>query len=31
MADRALAKGKADKVDTTSFEKRVANWKSAKM
>jgi hypothetical protein len=31
MADRALAKGKADKVDTTNFEKRVATWKSAKM
>lgn len=31
MADRALAKGKADKVDTTNFEKRVASWKTAKM
>ena len=31
MADRALAKGKEDKVDTTNFEKRVAVWKTAKM
>jgi hypothetical protein len=31
MADRAIAKGKADKVDTTNFEKRVAVWKTAKM
>jgi hypothetical protein len=31
MADRALAKGKANKVDTTNFEKRVAVWKTAKM
>jgi hypothetical protein len=31
MADRALAKGKADKVDTTNFEKRVAGWKANKM
>lgn len=31
MADRALAKGKADKVDTANFEKRVAGWKTAKM
>jgi hypothetical protein len=31
MADRALAKGKADKVDTTNFVKRVAGWKTAKM
>jgi hypothetical protein len=30
-ADVALAKGKADKVDTTNFEKRVANWKAGKM
>ena len=30
-ADVAIAKGKADKVDTTSFEKRVANMKSGKM
>jgi hypothetical protein len=31
MADQAVAKGKADKVDTTNFEKRVAVWKAAKM
>lgn len=31
LADRALAKGKADKVDTTNFEKRIAVWKTAKM
>ncbi|MGH9929319.1 MAG: DUF2911 domain-containing protein [Pyrinomonadaceae bacterium] len=31
LADKAIAKGKADKVDTTGFEKRVANWKAAKM
>ena len=31
LADRALARGKADKVDTTSFEKRVATWKTGKM
>lgn len=31
MADRALAKGKEDKVDTANFEKRVAGWKTAKM
>jgi hypothetical protein len=31
LADRAIAKGKADKVDTTGFEKRVANWKTGKM
>jgi len=30
-ADVAIAKGKADKVDTSSFEKRVANMKSGKM
>ena len=30
-ADVALAKGKADKADTTNFEKRVAGWKAAKM
>ena len=30
-ADVAIAKGKADKVDTTNFEKRVAGWKAAKM
>ena len=27
-ADQAIAKGKADGVDTTAFEKRVAGWKS---
>lgn len=27
-ADRAIAKGKADGVDTAAFEKRVAGWKS---
>jgi len=27
-ADQAIAKGKADGVDTSSFEKRVAGWKS---
>lgn len=27
-ADVAIAKGKADKVDTSSFEKRVAGWKA---
>jgi hypothetical protein len=31
MADRALAKGKADKVDTTNFEKRLAAMKAGKM
>lgn len=31
LADKAIAKGKADKVDTTGFEKRVAGWKAAKM
>jgi hypothetical protein len=30
-ADLAVAKGKADKVDTANFEKRVAGWKAAKM
>jgi hypothetical protein len=30
-ADVAIAKGKADKVDTSSFEKRAANWKAGKM
>lgn len=30
-ADVAIAKGKADKVDTANFEKRVANWKAGKM
>jgi len=28
MADRAIAKGKADKANTTNFEKRVAGWKT---
>lgn len=27
-ADQAIAKGKADKVDTSAFEKRVAGWRS---
>jgi len=27
-ADQAIAKGKADSVDTSAFEKRVAGWKS---
>lgn len=31
LAAKAIAKGKADKVDTTGFEKRVAGWKTAKM
>jgi hypothetical protein len=31
VADAAIAKGKADKVDTTAFEKRVANMKAGKM
>ncbi|MFN2499242.1 MAG: DUF2911 domain-containing protein [Pyrinomonadaceae bacterium] len=31
LADQAIAKGKADKVDTANFEKRVAGWKAAKM
>jgi len=31
VADAAIAKGKADKVDTASFEKRVANMKAGKM
>lgn len=30
LAEKAIAKGKADKVDTTAFEKRVAGWKAAK-
>jgi hypothetical protein len=30
-ADVAIAKGKADKVDTANFEKRVASWKAGKM
>ena len=28
-AEAAIAKGKADKVDTAAFEKRVAGWKGA--
>ena len=31
VADQAIAKGKADKKDTASFEKRVADLKSGKM
>src|ERR1051325_10138678 len=31
LADQAIAKGKADKVDTSNFEKRVAFWKENKM
>ncbi|MEP6742202.1 MAG: DUF2911 domain-containing protein [bacterium] len=31
LADKALAKGKADKVDTTNFEKRLAAMKTGKM
>jgi hypothetical protein len=31
LAEKAVAKGKADKVDTAAFEKRVAGWKAAKM
>jgi hypothetical protein len=30
-ADAAIAKGKADKVDTAAFEKRVADMKAGKM
>jgi hypothetical protein len=30
-ADQAIARGKADKVDTTNFEKRVADMKAGKM
>jgi hypothetical protein len=30
-ADVAIAKGKADKVDTANFEKRVAGWKTGSM
>jgi hypothetical protein len=30
LADRAIAKGKADKANTANFEKRVAGWKTAK-
>jgi hypothetical protein len=31
VADQAIARGKADKVDTTNFEKRVADMKAGKM
>jgi len=31
VADAAIAKGKADKVDTAAFEKRVASMKAGKM
>lgn len=31
LADQAIQRGKADKVDTTSFEKRVADMKAGKM
>lgn len=31
LAEQAIAKGKADKVDTTNFEKRVAAMKAGKM
>lgn len=31
VADQAIQRGKADKVDTTRFEKRYADWKAAKM
>src|SRR5258705_9017254 len=31
VADKAIARGKADKVDTTNFEKRVADMKTGKM
>jgi hypothetical protein len=31
VADQAIARGKADKVDTTNFEKRVAAMKAGKM
>jgi hypothetical protein len=30
-AERAIQRGKADKVDTAAFEKRVAEWNAAKM
>jgi hypothetical protein len=30
-ADAAIAKGKADKVDTAAFEKRVADMKAGKL
>jgi hypothetical protein len=31
VAEQAIQQGKADKVDTAAFEKRVAGWKTAKM
>ena len=31
LADKAIAQGKTDKVDTTNFEKRVADMKAGKM
>ncbi|MGB8510536.1 MAG: DUF2911 domain-containing protein [Pyrinomonadaceae bacterium] len=31
VADQAIARGKADKIDTTRFEKRVADMKAGKM
>ncbi|HEY0003181.1 MAG TPA: DUF2911 domain-containing protein [Pyrinomonadaceae bacterium] len=31
VADQAIQRGKADKVDTSRFEKRVAGWKTGKM
>ena len=31
VADQAIARGKADKVDTTNFEKRLASMKAGKM
>ena len=31
VADKAIARGKADKVDTTAFEKRIADLKAGKM
>jgi hypothetical protein len=31
LADQAIQRGKADKVDTASFEKRVADMKAGKM
>jgi hypothetical protein len=31
LADQAIQRGKADKVDTSSFEKRVADMKAGKM
>jgi hypothetical protein len=31
VAEKAIARGKADKVDTTNFEKRVADMKAGKM